>query len=133
MERPFEIIKDPDKIENFYMEVFGWPVVRRDEKTGNWIITLKEDNREPIPASDYKEVLKAHRAPTEKIVELLPPLIGQIVVDNLDNCIQKIQAIDESLVLDDKTVLGNAGQYQRCQDPAGNWFFIFEPLYWNKP
>lgn len=127
MERSFEIIKDPDAVESFYEQVFGWKVVRRDESSGNWIIMLQKNQPEPIPASDYKKVLEAHRAPTEMIVEILPPIIGQIVVDDLDSCIQKIKSMDESLVLDDKTVLGQAGQYQRCQDPAGNWFFIFEP------
>lgn len=110
----FEITADdPDKVGQFYSEVFGWNVQKWDGAVDYWLIGTGDKDEPGIDG--------ALMARDEK----LPQTVNTISVESAEAAVQKVRASGGKVLNEIQTIPG-VGYHTYCADPDGNVFGVME-------
>lgn len=117
MHRPvhFEILaEDPEKVVDFYREIFGWEVATWEGPQTYWLCTTGGRDEPGINGG----VMHRH---------LPQSVINTITVDSVADMIARIEAAGGQKVHGPNQIPG-IGLHAYCTDPEGTHFGIVEPL-----
>ena len=106
---------DPEKIRDFYQDVFDWQIKKWDGPQEYWTVTTGADGERGINGGLVR------RPP-----ELHARTINTIAVSSLDEYIGKIEQRGGKISVPKMAIQG-IGWLAFAQDPEGNMFGILEP------
>ena len=117
MKRPihFEILADdPDKISDFYKDVFGWEVKTwPGGEQKYWLVTTGGENTPGINGG----IMHRH---------FPQGVINTVEVESLDDMTKKVEATGGKKVFGPNEVPG-VGTHAYFTDPEGNYFGVLQP------
>ena len=123
----FEIhAKDPDKLQQFYTNVFGWNITNLGEQMGNYrmVVTGEDSSGEKWPGINGGITPRMGDVPADG--QPVNAYVCTISVDDIDNYIDKVKQAGGSMALDKMDVPG-VGWLAYCKDVEGNIFGILQP------
>lgn len=110
----FEIgADDPDKVGNFYQEVFGWEVRKWDGPVDYWLVMTGDSEEAGIDGA-----IMARQSD-------MPPTINTIDVDSLETAMESVKSAGGQLLGEAQAVPG-VGYFAYCTDVEGNVFGMME-------
>lgn len=110
----FEILADdPQRLTEFYRDVFGWHINSWSGPQGYWLATTGADGTPGINGGFMHRHFKQ-------------PVINTIQVDSLDDALSTIQSHGGKL-FHGPTDIPGVGRHAYCADPEGNLFGIIQP------
>jgi uncharacterized protein len=112
----FEIYTDdPEAVQPFYKNVFGWNFRKFDGPIEYWLVTTGSD-KEPGINGGITRPREGQNSGT----------LNTVAVESLDQTIKKIERDGGSICVP-KMAIPSVGWLAYAQDPAGNVFGIIEP------
>ncbi len=112
----FEIYTaDPEAVQPFYRDVFGWKFEKFEGPFEYWLITTGPDNEPGINGGLTR--------PREG---QSPGTLNTIAVSSFEQTIKKIEQRDGKICVP-KMAIPKIGWLAYAEDPAGNVFGIIEP------
>lgn len=113
----FEIASgNPDKTAAFYREVFDWNIAKWPGADKYWTISTGPDAEEGIDGGIYR-----------KRAELDQPVSVSILVDSIDQCIERVRA-QGGTVLVPKRAIEGVGWLAYCRDCDGTLFCLHQEV-----
>lgn len=123
----FEIhAKDPDRMQHFYSDVFGWNITNLGEQMGNYhmVVTGEDASGEKWPGINGGITPRMGDIP--KSGQAVNAFVCTISVDNLEQYIEKVKNAGGSMALDKMEVPG-VGWLAYCKDIEENIFGLLQP------
>ena len=112
----FEIYTDdPETVQPFYQDVFGWKFQKFDGPVEYWLVTTGDDKEPGINGG----LLRPRQGQS-------PRTLNTIAVPSLDQAIKKIEQCGGEICVP-KMAIPRIGWLAYAQDPAKNVFGILEP------
>ena len=112
----FEIYTDdPEAVQPFYREIFGWTFTKFDGPVEYWLVTTGDDSEPGINGG----ILRPRPGQS-------PGTINTVAVPSLDESIKKIEQRGGKICVP-KMAIPKVGWLAYAEDPAGNMFGIIEP------
>lgn len=117
----FEIpAENVEKLKSFYSDLFGWKIEKSPMPMDYWIIqTVPTDDK----GTPLRPGINGGLFPKEN--RTLSP-VNYISVENIDKCIEKVEALGSKIVMPKQTVTG-VGSFAIAVDPEGNRIGLLQP------
>lgn len=111
------VTSDANSAKDFYGTLFGWEFY--DSTIGDITYTFIK--------SANKEFAGIWQIPKDKIQEIQPHWMGYILVNNLEEKIQKAQSLGATIKIPSTTITGY-GRFALIKDPNGAHIAIWESI-----
>ena len=118
----FEIhAKDPDKMQKFYEDAFGWKMKEMGPEFGNYRVI--DTGKEPMGINGGMNSVPNHTPQDGQPINAFVCIVG---VDDIEKAVKKVEAAGGKItekIMDMPTV----GKLAYAKDPEGNLFGIIQP------
>jgi predicted enzyme related to lactoylglutathione lyase len=104
---------NPDKVANFYTEVFKWKIEKWEGPVDYWLITTESDGKAGIGGAITRKQ------------DPVNTTVNTIDVSSVDDFTKKIIANGGKMITP-KIAVPGVGYHSYCQDPEGNVFGIMQ-------
>ena len=123
----FEIhAKDPDRMQQFYTDVFGWNITNMGEQMGNYRVVVTGENTAGEKWPGINGGITPRRGEPAQSGQPVNAFVCTISVNDLDKYLDKIKNAGGTMALDKMDVPG-VGLLAYCKDPEENIFGVLQP------